>query len=236
MAVLGAGDYGVILKIMIDLFQDPRIVAACISALIASIGVLVSFYTSKAQIKLKQQEITKNNALLEKELLFKSQGIENEIAKMENELESLRQSQISKILDKRIEAYPIVYKTLLKFHRHWLYERKPIDGNWSRNFLTELNKFNEDYGVFLSQPAYNCFAELRGLLIEIDFKLSRGKIASEHEMETLDNIILGKENSPGLGSFLKDDLGSYSVAAIQKRKNKTKDNQSMHLTRKGYGY
>ena len=181
---------------LLELFSIPTV----ISSLIAIIGVYVSFRTAKSQIKLK------------------SKSIENEVLKIETELESLKQSQISKILDKRIEVYPILYKTLLTFHRHWLYERKPINGVWSKNFINEINKFNEDHGVFLSQPAYNSFNELRGLLIEMDFKLSRGKIASEDEMGKLDDIILGKENYPGIGAFLKDDLGSYSIAAIQKNK------------------
>ena len=203
-----------------NIFEDPRVTAACISAIIAGLGVLASLATSRRQLRLKEKEIDQKALQFEKDLTIK----------IEAEIEALRQAQMAEILKKRIETYPDLWRIVLRYHRHWRMQRKLFDAKWAQEFLDSINTFNESCGIFFSQDAYASFAQLRDLLVSIEYKFSRDELVPESDFSDLGNIIIGTNGRPGLGTYLKDDLGSYRNVALQKRSGELA-NQKMHADR-----
>ena len=78
-------------------------------------------------------------------------------------------------------------------------------------------------GAFFSEMVYIRYGALRSSLERLTKDLADGPKATEDEMEWIYDIIRGplfrfgpdkEQRLPGLGSFLKDELGSYITAVV----------------------
>ncbi len=186
--------------------MDSSVIAALISGAIAILGVFVSLITSRWQIGLQK-----------KELDLKTRELDSAAKQLQSELESLRQTQFTEILKKRLDVYPTVWTSVIKYTLNWKTQNKPRDHEWVEGFLKQLNICNAEGGVFFSQAVYERFNELRNTLIKIETKLAEGKHIDEWDLKMPDRIFLGENGEGGLATFLKDDLGSYRNAVIQAR-------------------
>jgi hypothetical protein len=177
---------------MLDIVKSPLVTGALVAAIVSILGVLVSLLSSRWQLRAALQ-------------------------KLDLDFESLRQSQLREILTKRMAAYPALWSIMLTYDLNWQIEGKELDKEWAREFLAKLNKCNADYGVFFSQPVYSKFFEFREAVIAIEGKLSKDEDVTQ-EIKALGRIAAGEGSSPGLGTLLKDDLGSYASTVFQLRR------------------
>lgn len=120
------------------------------------------------------------------------------------------------LLERQATAYAALYPILQRHNRIRRWEEEPLDHAWSVAFIRDLHEVNADHGVFFSEPVYAWFGTLRRTLYEIETRLrGTGEVATEQEIEAIDGVIsgplkpCGTERFPGLGTALKDDLGSY---------------------------
>ncbi len=139
-------------------------------------------------------------------------------------IRQLRQAQLGQILQKRIEVYPILWSINIRYLTNWEIEGRPWNHEWAENYLQELNAFNIDNGLFFSQKLYGKFAKLREYLTGAVENTPAGGKVPEEQWSLIWGEVYGKRNkplkksTPGLSTFLKDDLGSYSGASLQVRK------------------
>jgi hypothetical protein len=129
----------------------------------------------------------------------------------------LQQSQLASILAKRIETYPKLWSIHIRYETNWTNNKKAKDRAWVEKYLSELNEFNIENGLFFSQELYEKFFDLRENLLFAQESTPKGKLVDSNLTEKIRNIVYGDKNSSGLSTILKDDLGSYSGAALQKR-------------------
>ena len=134
-----------------------------------------------------------------------------------SQIESLRQSQFTEILKKRIETYPKLWAIVLTHTSNWNIAGKPHDSEWVSGFLSAINECHAEIGVYFSQSVYKTFHELRTALVDLEQKLKPGEKATQQEVNEISAIFSGRNHSPGLATHLKNDLGSYGYAAIQER-------------------
>jgi hypothetical protein len=92
---------------------------------------------------------------------------------------------------------------------NWGLEGKQFDRSWSLEFLRELNACNAEHGVFFSQPVYERFAEFRTFLADTTKHSKQGEEISEDDRRGLEEQLFSTTKKSGLGTVLKDDLGSY---------------------------
>jgi len=195
--------------------MEASIIAALISAVVASVGVFVSILSSRWAINLKTKELDlKNN-----ELVLKIKEFGTTTKKLANDLEAIRQSQFSETIHKRAEIYPLLWSTIRKYTTNWDDEKKPKDLLWVKEFLANLNQVDSEGGVFFSQAVYEKFHALQLFLFQLKEQLSEAETKSVRlkDLEYIDTIFRGQQNSPGLAAYLKDDLGSYRDLSIQAR-------------------
>jgi hypothetical protein len=129
----------------------------------------------------------------------------------------LQQTQLTSILAKRIEAYPKLWSIHIRYETNWTNSKKPKDRAWAEKYLSELNEFNIENGLFFSQELYEKFFDLRDSLLIAQENTPKGKLVDSNLTKKIRDIVYGDKNSSGLSTILKDDLGSYSGAALQKR-------------------
>lgn len=129
----------------------------------------------------------------------------------------LQQSQMASILAKRIETYPKLWSTHIRYETNWTFDGKPKDGNWARQYLAELNDFNVENGLYFSQNLYEKFAELRRNLMKAIADTREGELVDPQLAESIRTSVYGDKDNPGLSTILKDDLGSYRGTALQIR-------------------
>jgi hypothetical protein len=183
---------------------DSTIIAAAISGIIALIGVIASLAVARQQ-----------SALQDKELALKAKEIENLTQRFEAEFESLRQTQLTEVLRKRIDTYPKLWKVLITYTTNWGIAQNPRNLEWVKSFLAALNECNVETGIFFSERVYKKFFDLRAALIKLEQKMSTGQALDEQDFWLPDRICLGSDGEAGLSTYLKDDLGSYGNTAIQ---------------------
>jgi hypothetical protein len=133
--------------------------------------------------------------------------------------EGLRQAQLTEILKKRIETYPAFYELLAVFGRNWDIKGKRRDHAWASSFLKALVENNAKNGAFFSERVYEQYGKLRTLLEGLTHSLAKGDEASDPEMAQLFDLIRGTtlpsgERAAGLGTYIKDELGSYLTAFV----------------------
>ncbi len=184
------------------------IIAAIISAIVATLGVIITNRSLRINTSIKNIELN----LKVKELITTTQ-------KLANELEAVRQSQFSEIISKRTVIYPMLWNTIRQYTSNWNDEKKDI--LWVKEFLDSLNKIDAEGGVFFSQAVYEKFHALQLFLFKLKEQLSnkKSKNVNLQSLEYIDTIFRGQEGNPGLASFLKDDLGGYRSLSIQTRSN-----------------
>jgi|GEM_PF-3204579 len=129
----------------------------------------------------------------------------------------LQQAQLSKILEKRIEAYPKLWAIHIRYETNWTMENKPKDLKWVESYLLELNDFNVENGLFFSQELYGKFFELRQHLLTAKAQTPKGKLVETALTQKIRDAVYGSDGRAGLSTILKDDLGSYRNAALQQR-------------------
>jgi hypothetical protein len=132
------------------------------------------------------------------------------------ELDELRQTQLTEIVKRRIEVYPQIWSVILNYVINWQLEKKTRDKIWAKDFLSDLNKCNAENGIFFSESVYKKFYEFISALVKLEAKLSSDVDVTVEELKVLDDIFIGKAGSPGLATYLKDDLGSYQSVVLQR--------------------
>ncbi len=226
------------------MFLDASLQAALISAFIALIGYLITTEKARHQLRVEQEKVKIALADLkikERDIDNKTREVEAQIRNTESDLklkerelltlrvqvmqrlDEIRQQQFLEVLRSRLEAYPKIYSMLQEFNRIWRYSKKPLDHEWAKLFLESILDYNAHYGVLFSQDVYSAYAALRDVLYDLEFKLRNGGVASDEDIEVIDGIISGPLNDSrtkrdkGLGTYMKDDLGSYRKLFISAR-------------------
>ena len=139
--------------------------------------------------------------------------------KVQNEL---RQTQFRDILQKRIEIYPRLWSICIRYETNWVIDGKPKDRDWAQAFLTELNAFNIDGGLFFTEELYGSFGEARAGLLQAIDETKPGETVAPQITSKIRIAIYGTQTEdgkpvPGLSTHLKDDLGSYRATTLQRR-------------------
>jgi hypothetical protein len=211
--------------------SDPEVVAAWIALLgvvATAIVGYVKFHRTEARLNREfgdtedrlKREFAKTEQRLDAELGLKARELEEIAQRLRSEQEGARQIQLTEVLKKRIETYPALYEVLMVYGRNWELEGKPRDHAWADAFLRALLDVNAKTGAFFSVRVYHWFVELRALLEELRQTLMDGGVASEAGIDRLYDVIRGPmkpsgdSREPGLGSFIKDELGSYVLAIV----------------------
>jgi hypothetical protein len=207
----------------------PEVMAAIISG---GISLLVGVVTAGVSIIVARQNAVSASTLKTRELLTQvelktrelSDQAEQKLRELRSHSESMRQAQMTDIVRKRIETYPKLYEIISIYGRNWELEGKVRDRAWASAFLMELINNNAVNGAFFSNVVYVWYGILRSFLEELlkneDFAI-KGEASKKQEAK-LYAIIRGPEIQlkgekhlfPGLGSVIKDELGSYIVSAI----------------------
>lgn len=120
----------------------------------------------------------------------------------------LEQTQLQEVLHRRLDGYSALWRILFTYGRNWILEGKVRDVNWAQEFLSTLNACNADWGVFFSEPVHERFQEFRRVLWEINTDLVNGSKVARERFNNLEAMAIGAPNKPGLGAFLKADIGS----------------------------
>ena len=168
------------------------------------------------QAELKQAELNTQAELRQAELVKQGEALS---ARLRLDQEGLRQAQLTEILKKRNDTYPILYQIISVYGRNWEIQGKVHDSAWATSFLNALIDNNASNGAFFSDRVYRWYGLLRSLLENLTVALTTGRKANEVEVSLLYDIIRGPSLSPnfqapGLGSYIKDELGSYIIASV----------------------
>lgn len=132
-----------------------------------------------------------------------------------SQIESLRQTQFTEIVKKRIEVYPKLWNIVLRYTTNWDIEGRPHDTSWVSSFLSAINECHAEIGVYFSQSVYEKFCNLRKALSDLEKKSRSGGKITEQDIRNISDIFSGKDGTPGLATQLKNDLGSYRDTLIQ---------------------
>jgi len=184
--------------------MDTTIISALIASFVSLVSIVITYFTTKQQFKFKLEEIE-----IEKNKL---KNITDEI---EKEMTILNQNQLHEILKRRIEVYPYLWEIILVHWQHRKHDEK--DKKWCASFIKELKRCHEQYGVYFSQAVYEKYHELFHELTGLHYELSLDNtLINETYITKINTIWYGSnEYGFGLASNLKNDLGSYKIAAIQ---------------------
>ena len=198
--------------------MDSTIVSAIIAALVTTLGVIVTYFSTKQQLKLKLKEIN----LKQEELNLERKKLESIGNDLQKEMATLHQNQLQDVLKKRIEVYPHLWEVVTVHWQHFDNNKKDI--NWCKTFINELERCNEQYGVYFSQAVYEqyhtFYMELKKIMLNLE---TFGGIIDNNDISTIDLLWYGNEKyGLGLASQLKNDLGSYKIALIQDKSNHLK--------------
>jgi len=179
---------------------SAQVVAALVSALVSLLVATLS-YRQKAR-----------------ELDLAVNTLQLRVAEMEQRFETVRQEQLAEIVKRRAETYPSLYGIVAEYGRSWEVGGKPRDRQWAQQFLDALLANNARNGVFFSNRVYREYGKLRDLLVDIRARVGENEAATAAQVEAMYSIIMGVPQpdggrAPGLGSYLKDDLGSYVDSA-----------------------
>ena len=130
----------------------------------------------------------------------------------------VHQAQFKDILTKRIELYPKLWHIHIQFETNWTFEGRPKTREWAEEYVSALNEFNLEGGLFFSQSLYEKFFELRDRLYKAIHRTQPTELVAESLTEEIRRIVYGNDG-PGLSTYLKDDLGSYKQVTLQRRRN-----------------
>lgn len=190
----------------------PAIISGAVAFAVAILGIIGTALGQRAQFK---------NDLRRQEKEFRE------------ELDKLKQAQISDIIRRRIEVYPSLWElcqesiTRPRFSEH----RVQVSDGWASTLSDNLEAWHSENGVFLSESSYVALHRLR----------KRARVfAEESNTAAAANSLLGEQqNSPlgeleviwtsgfddndehhdGLATSLKNDLGSYMQPVISRARS-----------------
>lgn len=203
---------------------QPQVIAAVIAALVSAIAAAIALLGSRWQLRgklleleLKKQEIVGAAQTKLIELDLKRDELHRAAVKLQADAEALRQTLMRDVLAKRMAAYAEMWRVFITYERNWLLEAKPLDLNWARTFLLELNACNANHGVFFSEHVYVPFFEYRQRLVELFKQAERGHpITPDHVLLLTEISTTGTPQLKSLAMAMKDDLGSYRNVALQR--------------------
>jgi hypothetical protein len=127
------------------------------------------------------------------------------------------QAQFKEILAKRIDNYPKLWRIHIHYETNWTLEGKPKTREWAQEYIHSLNDLNLECGLFFSQDLYVKFAKLRTALYEAINRTEPGDVIPTPDILAIRHIVYGGGGEAGLSAVLKDDLGSYRSALLQRR-------------------
>jgi hypothetical protein len=203
--------------------ENPAAVAALLAALVSLLAALASLSLGRRQLQAAARQLDVQVKLKIKELdeqaRLKRKELEADATRLRAESEVARQQQLTEVLKKRIETYRALYEIVSVYGRNWQIEGKPRDQAWAAAFLKALIHNNATNGAFFSRRVYDWYGRLRQLLEQLSADLA-GRMATDQEIACLYDIIRGpvgpsgSTRLPGLGSYLKDELGSYVTVIV----------------------
>src|SRR5689334_20015598 len=118
-------------------------------------------------------------------------------------LHEIQQAQVKDILAKRIELYPKLWHIHIHFETNWSLEGKPKTREWAEGYVSALNEFNLEGGLFFSEALYGKFFELRAKLYEAVQNTRPGDLVDEALTSEIRHIVYGN-GGPGMSTYLKD--------------------------------
>jgi hypothetical protein len=129
----------------------------------------------------------------------------------------VQQTLFKDVLAKRIELYPKLWRIHIHYETNWGLEQKPKTREWAAQYVSALNEFNLQGGLFFSEDLYRKFYELRSALYEAIKTTAPKGIVSEELTHKIWLAVYGQAGVPGMSTYEKDDLGSYQRVTLQKR-------------------
>lgn len=209
--------------------SNPTVVAAVVSGIVAvfvsAISTLASFTIARRQLTAEAENKSKDLNVQTK-LKIEEINSQADLKKLEISLESeiMRQAQMLEVVKKRIETYPKLYEIISVYGRNWEIEGKPRDLIWASSFLKALIEHNAVSGAFFSDVIYRWYGALRSRLETLVSELQERNV-TEDEMAEIYDVIRGPKvkfcdeevQAPGLGSLIKDELGSFITAVVSAR-------------------
>ena len=129
----------------------------------------------------------------------------------------MQQAQFKDVIAKRIDLYPNLWRIHIKYETNWVLEGRSKSREWAEEYVSALNEFNLEGGVFFSQGLYNKFFQLRSFLYEAIRKTEPGEPVSQARVKAIRFAVYGGGKVKGLATYEKDDLGSYSAVSLQRR-------------------
>lgn len=130
----------------------------------------------------------------------------------------VHQTQFKDILAKRIELYPKLWRIHICFETNWVLEDKPKTREWAQQYVSALNEFNLEGGLFFSEDLYGKFGELRSVLYDAIRSTNPNGIVNEALANRIRSVVYGSQGVAGLSTYEKDDLGSYKSVTLQRRR------------------
>jgi hypothetical protein len=143
------------------------IISASISLFVGLVTAIISAFAStrvarrsvNAQFALKETELVAQFALKEKDLVaqadLQKEGLiaqaELKLSELRAQAESMRQTQVTEIIKKRIDTYPLLYEIISVYGRNWEIAGKVRDRECASSFLNALIENNAKNGAFFSQ-------------------------------------------------------------------------------------
>ncbi|MFI2616061.1 hypothetical protein [Streptomyces sp. NPDC018584] len=129
------------------------------------------------------------------------------------------QAQFQEIIKKRIEYYPKLWKIHIHYETNWALTNQPKTREWAQEYAHALNEFNLEGGVFFSQAVYAKFCELRQLLYQaIEGTGPQAAVPSDLASRIRETVYGSPLGGAGMATHIKDDLGSYQDAVLQRRR------------------
>jgi hypothetical protein len=129
----------------------------------------------------------------------------------------VRQTQFKDVVAKRIELYPGLWRIHIFYETNWNLEGKPKTREWAEQYVSALNEFNLEGGLFFSEDLYRKFGDLRAGLYEAIRSTKPNGVVEASLAEKIRFAVYGGRGIAGLSTYVKDDLGSYQFVTLQKR-------------------
>jgi hypothetical protein len=204
--------------------MEAEVLAAIIGGGAGLLGALIAFWaarlTAKTELVFTRKQLEAETRRAESEIRAQLRATEADIYTRFKELE---QSQLTELVKKRLEAYPQLYEIIARYGRNWQLLGKAFDLAWASQFLNELVECNARIGVYFSDDVYIAYGQLRDRVTMIRDRISDGNEASEEEIEDVLAIIRNKYWGEGLGTYMKDDCGTFRFGSLVARSQADED-------------
>lgn len=169
----------------------------------------LSHESREAEKRLKAEESRATNAI--------DAQLRTARAEISTRFEELRQSQISELIRIRLKVYPQLYAVISDFGRSWTLRGKPYDKEWAASFLEKLLQCNAAIGVYFSDDVYVSYGELRDAVLRARDTTADGDEVNGQYVNDVLAIIRNRYWGRGLGTYLKDDCGTFQFGSLVAR-------------------